>query len=84
MKFNNNDDLKKFALNLSKELDRIGESKLAKELEGWSDEFFTTSTEFIGELSLILMRINDLQVLDKVAENNVKECIKTIEKALGM
>lgn len=84
MNFNNNDDLKKFALSLSKSLERIGECVLAKELEDWNNEFFTTSTEFLGELKLILIRINDLQVLDGATENDVKECIRTIEKVLGM
>ena len=84
MKFDNNDDLKNFALNLSKGLERKGECVLAKELEGWSTEFFTTATEFLGELKLILMRIKDLQVLDQATKNDVKECIRTIEKALGM
>ena len=83
MKFNNNDDLKKFALSLSKSLEEIGECVLAKELGKWNNEFFTTSTEFLGELKLILLKINDLQVLDGTTKNDLKECIRTIEKALA-
>jgi len=84
MIFNNNDDLKKFAMSLAQKLEGIGEKILAKDLKDWNHEFFTTSSEFLGELKLILTRINDLKALDGATKKDVKECIRAIEKAFGI
>lgn len=84
MIFSNNGDLKNFAISLAEKLEGIGEKILSKDLKDWNNEFFTTSSEFLGELKLILARVNDIKALDGATKKDVKECIRLIEKAFGM
>ncbi|MGB8451564.1 MAG: hypothetical protein WCD89_04460 [Anaerocolumna sp.] len=84
MMFNNNDDIKEFALNLVKTLEKLGEKAHADDLKAWSGEFFTTSSEFLGELKLILERISNLKLLDDITKKNVNECIRAINKAFDI
>ena len=84
MMFNNNEEIKEFALNLVEILEKIGEKSHANELKAWSGDFFTTSSEFLGELKLILERISTVKLLDDITRKNVNECIKVINKAFGI
>lgn len=84
MIFNNNDEIKEFALDLVEILGKIGEKSHAYELKAWSEEFFTTSSEFLGELKLILERISNVKLLDDITRKNVNECIRVINKAFGI
>lgn len=84
MVFNNNDDLKRFAKILTKKMENIGEDVLAKELINWNNDFFTTSSEFLGELKLILERIKQIKSLDAITKKDVTECIATINRAIIM
>lgn len=84
MKFNNNDEIKAFVLNLVEILEKIGEKSHAYELKAWSGEFFTTSSEFLGELKLILERISNVKLLDDITRRNVNECIKVINQSFGI
>lgn len=81
MTFNNNDEIKEFALNLVEILEKIEERSHAHELKAWSGEFFTTSSEFLGELKFTLERISNVKLLDDITRKNVNECIRVINKA---
>lgn len=83
MIFKSNDDLKKYIRTLIKSLELIGEIKLVENLRTWDVEFFTTSSELLGELVIILKKIKALKSLDKTTKNEVKETIETINKVLG-
>ena len=83
MKFNDNSEIRKFALELIKILEKTGEKNYANELKAWSGEFFTTSSEFLGELKFILEKISKLEILDNDTKKAIHECIKTIDKAFG-
>lgn len=84
MKTDSNDDIKKFVKELIKKMENAGESDIARELNDWDNDFFTTSSEFLGELKLILERIEQLEVLDSTTKKNVKDCIISINRAFGM
>lgn len=84
MIFNNNDEIKEFALNLVEILEKLGEKSYADDLKAWSGDFFTTSSEFLGELKLILERISNVKLLDDITRKNVNECIRLINKAFGI
>jgi len=83
MKIDNNNDLKIFARELSSVLLRIGEKELANELAKWDEDFFTTSSEFLGELNLILKKIVVVNRLDERTKTNVEDCIRAIDAAFG-
>ena len=82
--FNSNQELKQFSKTISKKLDSIGEKGLANELDEWDKQFFTTSSEFLGELKIILNQIKDLKVLDDFTRKEISNCIAVINKAFGM
>lgn len=84
MEFKNNDDLRRFAETLSQDLELLGETVLANDLKNWSEEYFTTASEFLGELKLILERIKYLKSLDEITKKNVGDCITAINEVFGM
>lgn len=55
--FNSLDDMKRFANLLSDELIKIGQIELAEEIKFFSYNTYTTSSEYLGELMLVLERI---------------------------
>lgn len=80
--FNSNQDLRDFASTLCEELNRNNECELANELRTWNEDAFTSSTEFLGELMLILEKINETTKLSNM-KPQIEECVKAIRKALG-
>jgi len=54
------------------------------ELEKWDGDFFTTSSEFLGELKLILERIRTLRALEDISKKEVEGCLESINKAFAM
>ena len=84
MKFNNNDDLRNFSEILTTKMESIGEMLLSIDLKNWSEDSFTTSSEFLGELKLILVRIKQLDTLDLSTKQDVDDCIKAINRAFGI
>lgn len=86
MEFNTNNEIKNFVKELKNQLTSVGENKLLRELINWEDTFFTSSSEFLGELKLILEQIqaqNILSFKDKT-QNQIADCIKSINKAFGI
>jgi len=81
MTFQNKDDLKRFAKRLKDKLESIGENSLANQLHEWDEEFFTTTSELLGEMRLILEKTQHLRSLDEVTKREVKDCIAAINKA---
>ena len=81
MIINNNEDLKIFAQKLARDLEKGGDIELAKELSLWTEDFFTTSSEFLGELKLILEKVKALKYLTNSNQNDVEECLNLINKA---
>jgi len=83
MVFNSNSDIKEFAKTLIESLEGINEITLKEELIAWTETFFTTSSEFLGELKLILKKVEELEALDSNVREEVKECIKVIDEAFA-
>jgi len=83
MNFTSNADIKSFSKLLQETLVSIGEESLADELKEWDDGFFTTSSEFLGEMKLILEKIYVLRNLDEVTKKNVKACLVAINDAFS-
>lgn len=86
MSFSNNDDLKKFVAILIQELELHGEKSLANELRAWQSDSFTTSSEFLGELKLILQKIDTscIKGLKGTIQQQINECIISINKVFGI
>ncbi|NTW71792.1 MAG: hypothetical protein HGA49_06065 [Eubacteriaceae bacterium] len=80
--FNSNQELRDFASILCEELKHNDEFELANELRMWNEDAFTSSTEFLGELMLILEKvILSPKILSMKPQT--EECLSTIKKALG-
>jgi len=75
-------DLHKYGILLQEKLALIGEEQLIKELQDWSETAFTTSSELMGEMMLILKKISTAENLDKATRKTVTDTIKAIKKAL--
>jgi len=86
MTFNNNDEIKYFIKELKQKLVLIGENEFLDELVNWEDTFFTSSSEFLGELKTVLEKIEaqNIPSLKGYTQNRIKSCIKAINKALGI
>jgi hypothetical protein len=81
MIFNSVGDIKKFTASLIKCMDDIGEISLKKELTDWDNNSFTTSSEFLGELRMILRKIKYVEKLDSKIKNDITRCIASIDEA---
>jgi hypothetical protein len=75
-------DLQKFSRLLEEKLALIDQESLIEELHEWNQTAFTTSSEFLGEMKLILKKVNSLKNLDKLTKKSVKDHITAINKAL--
>lgn len=83
MTFNNNDEIKDYVKELKKKLVSIGENEFLDELVNWEDTFFTSSSEFLGELRIVLEKIqaHNIPSLEGNAQKQIRSCIKAINKA---
>jgi hypothetical protein len=81
---NNGIDLNEFCRLLQDKLALIGQESLRKELQDWSETAFTTSSELLGEMKLILKKVYRVKNLDKETKKSVQDNIKTINKALRL
>jgi hypothetical protein len=83
MTFSNNDEIKYFVKELKQKLVSIGENEFLDELVNWEDTFFTSSSEFLGELRTILEKIEaqNIPSLKGNTQKQIKSCIKAINKA---
>ena len=81
MEFNDNNTIKEFIGLLILALENRNEVELREELIGWRDCAFTTSTEYLGELRVILVKIRSIRVLDAGINNDLNGCINAIDKA---
>lgn len=86
MTFSNNDEIKNFVKELKQKLISIGETKLSDELMNWEDTFFTSSSEFLGELKIVLEQIEarNIPSLKGKTQKQIESCIKAINKAFGI
>ena len=86
MTFSNNDEIKYFVKELKQKLVSIGENEFLDELVNWEDSFFTSSSEFLGELKTILEKIEaqNIPSLKGNTKKQIKSCIKAINKAFGI
>jgi hypothetical protein len=77
--FDSREDYKNFALKIVQNLEFIGEHEyLVKELNNWNTTCFTTSSEFLGDLVLILKKVVTIDALDKSLNENISWCISEI------
>lgn len=86
MTFKNNDEIKDFVKELKRKLESIGENEFFDELANWEDTFFTTSSEFLGELRIVLEKIEaqNIPSLKGNTQKQIRSCIKAINKAFGV
>lgn len=86
MTFNDNDEIKGFVRELKQELLSIGEGTLSNELKNWEDTFFTSSSEFLGELKIVLeqIKIQNFPPLKGKTRKQIDGCIRVINSALGI
>lgn len=83
MGFESMEDVKEFVELLIEKLDSIDEYLFANELKEWKNTYFTTSSEYLGELTIILKKILDQPInLDRKTKNLITKCIYVLKKAL--
>lgn len=82
MDFNSYDDLRKFANYVAENMDSLGNSSIAQDLREWNETAYLPS-ELLGELRIILKRIESLNVTDPELKQQVSDCIAAINKAFG-
>lgn len=70
---------------LISELNTLGNAEYSIELNDWANTAYTTSSEYLGELRIILNKIsNDSSIkLSMEAKSVVELAISTINKAFG-
>lgn len=64
MKFDSNEDLRRFARLLAGKMESRGHHSIAHDLKEWSGTSFTILSEFLEELWLILRRVESLNDID--------------------
>jgi hypothetical protein len=83
MDFKNSDEIKKFSKILQREPLLMGEMSLANELSAWDEGSFTTSSEFLGEMKLILEKAARLKTIDEMTRKDVHGCLSAINRAFS-
>jgi hypothetical protein len=82
--FNDLQEMKQFALHLSNELNLHGEVNLANEVKYFSKNTYTTSSEYLGEFRIVLIRVLNLD--NKILlglKDSIRDAIASIDKAFG-
>lgn len=74
-----NQELREFALNIYEELKLNNEYKLSNKLIAWNENTYTSSSEFLGDLMLILKGVLQLSI-DLKLKSEVEDCLFAIEK----
>ncbi|MEN6567243.1 MAG: hypothetical protein ABFC57_13185 [Veillonellales bacterium] len=82
MEFNSNDDLRRFAKHVEEKMEYLGNSSIAYDLREWNETAFLPS-ELLGELRIILKRVESLAIIDSELKQQVGDCIAAINKAFG-
>lgn len=83
--FATNRDLVAFARELADDLRVENASLLADALDNWSKQFFTTSSEFLGELKLLLDRVSQGAYLTNPEhQRRLHDCLEATNRALGL
>jgi hypothetical protein len=82
--FNDLKDFRDFSIYVISELESENETIFSKELKGWSNTGFSSPSEFLGELRIILNTIlNEHIKLNDELRENIRDAIKAINKAFG-
>jgi hypothetical protein len=74
---------KEFVQSLILELRKHSHHIIADELSEWNKTTFTTSSEFLGELRIILRKAQNISGLDKNIVNQVAGHVRAIDNAFG-
>ncbi|QHI73485.1 hypothetical protein [Aminipila terrae] len=82
MDIKDNDELRNFVKRIRLELQKNNEINLANDLKNWNNESFTSSSEFLGELMLLLEKVKLSMQISDVKKKEIIECILIIRKAL--
>jgi len=78
--FDSPEHIQEFIVHLVNELEGIGETDLLRELKDWRDTFYTTSTEYFGELLVIIKQLlNNKPKLSRTDIKNLKRLMLTLE-----
>lgn len=82
-KFEGLEDMKEFAKYISFEMNKRGENELAAEVGGFEYNCYTTSSEYLGEFRITLLKILAKvgAFLDEETRGNISLAIETINKA---
>jgi hypothetical protein len=84
IQFNSLNDMKKFAEYLSEILMQLGYNDKVMLVKEFSYNSFTTSSEYLGELRIILNELNRSNILtDDRVKFEVETAIQAINKAFG-
>lgn len=79
--YKNIQELREFAIQIYEELKLNNENKLSNELIAWSENTYTSSSEFLGDLMLILKQVLQLSIGLKL-RSEIEDCIIALEKLL--
>jgi len=79
--FKTNKELRLFVLKIYEELKLNDENELSNELNIWNENVYTTSSEFLGELMLILEKVLQTSLILST-KSQIEECIMIIKKQL--
>jgi len=79
--FNSNQGLRDFSSELCEELKLNNEHELANELRMWKEVGFTSSSEFLGELMLILEKVIRESKPLRI-KPQIEECLEAIRRTL--
>lgn len=83
MELNSNQDLRLFAKFLAEKMESMGHHSIAHDLREWNETAFLPS-ELLGELRIILKRVESLNDIDPKLKQQVNDCIVAINRAFGM
>ncbi len=81
MLFEGPEDLRRFTKYLVEEMEKCGHNDIVSELNEWGETPFSTSSEYLGELKLILEKVRSINVLSRLNKQNIDACIEAINKA---
>lgn len=83
--FNDLQNMKDFINHLSSQLQQIGENKWADEMNFFSYNTYTTSSEYLGELRMALQKLlkEKQSTLPAALKRHVDSAIDAINKAFG-
>lgn len=80
--FNTSEELKEFAIHIANILEEQGKFQLSKEIHSWCSTAYSTSSEYLGEIRIIMQSIlAQKTLLDDAERKSIKILIEAINNA---